>query len=85
MMSRTTETTRTIRTKLVRSVDGLAAAVARFAADRQGSTVIEYGLTLGGIALSSLGVTSAVGIEVGEVFNAIGFEFCMQSFDVCTK
>ena len=77
-MSRAFETTRKFRTRLMH-------VAARFAADRQGSTVIEYGLTLGGIALSSLGVSSAVGVEFTELFNAIGFEFCLQRFDVCTK
>ena len=48
----------TIRTGLKSLTDRIALILIQFAGDRRGSTALEYALTLGGIALSALGVTS---------------------------
>jgi len=69
---------------------GIGEVVGRFsnrcqscAKDTSGSTMIEYALTLGGIALGGTGLTSAIGVDISAIFNSIGLDLCLQQFDVC--
>jgi len=61
----------------------LAAAHSKFAADRTASTAIEYAMILSGIAFSTLGVTSAIGVEIIEIFDTIKGSFNYGSCIVC--
>ncbi len=49
-------------------LDGTVHLCTSLAADRQGSTAIEYALTLGAIVRGGSGITSAIGIEIGNLF-----------------
>lgn len=60
-----------------------AQRVARFGTDRTGSTAIEYGLTLAGLALSVSGVSAAVGVDVAAIFDHLELEICKQTYSLC--
>lgn len=61
----------------------LSHLAARFAADSSGSSLIEYALTLGGVALSATGLASTLGLEITHLFDAFGFNICLQVSQVC--
>ena len=74
----------TIRAGLGSLADRFATFFTRFAGDERASTALEYALTLGGIAMSTLGVTSVIGFEISGVFETIRLSFCLELYSVCT-
>lgn len=73
--SRTTQAT--IRVRFISLLE-------RLGADRSGSTAIEYGLTLAGIALSASGVSAAIGFDIAAIFDQLQLDLCTQVYSVCT-
>lgn len=74
------------RTRLAAVKDSCRAVAARFQCllvEREASTVVEYALTLAGIALSASGLTAAIGFDVASVFADLKLEFCKQAYSVC--
>jgi Flp pilus assembly pilin Flp len=46
-------------------------ALTRFLADRRGTATLEYSLLAGGIAMAMLAAIHALGLGLGEIFQAI--------------
>jgi len=74
----------TVRDRLTLLAMHLVAKTARCASDRRGSTMTEYALTVAGLGLSTMGLSSAIGVELGQLLNAFGYEICLQTAQVCT-
>jgi len=60
-----------------------AAHFMRLVTDRSGSTAIEYGLMVAGIALGGSGLTAAIGVDLSSIFGSVELEFCKQLHSLC--